>query len=74
MQDDTRSIFNRASCAPREGVFIPRKQVQKMRRARDLKGMYGTTQLLAEFGLILGDAVLAELNGLPTITLPMTTA
>jgi hypothetical protein len=36
MQDDTRSIFNRASCAPREGVFIPRKQVQKMRRARDL--------------------------------------
>jgi hypothetical protein len=36
MQDDTQSIFDRASCAPREGVFIPRKQVQKMRRARDL--------------------------------------
>jgi invasin B len=32
-------------------------------RAAPVKGMYGTTQLLAEFGLILGDAVLAELNG-----------
>jgi hypothetical protein len=36
MSNDTQSALSKAPYAPREGVFIPRKQVQKMRRARDL--------------------------------------
>ncbi|HEY4317740.1 MAG TPA: hypothetical protein VGN04_09060 [Herbaspirillum sp.] len=36
MSSDTPSALSKAPYAPREGVFIPRKQVQKMRRARDL--------------------------------------
>src|ERR1700693_4384693 len=39
MSNDTRQALNPApppSYAAREGVFIPRKQVRKMRRARDL--------------------------------------
>jgi hypothetical protein len=36
MLNDTQSTLNKAPYAPREGVFIPRKQVQKMRRASGL--------------------------------------
>jgi hypothetical protein len=36
MLNDTHSTLNKAPYAPREGVFIPRKQVQKMRRASGL--------------------------------------
>lgn len=36
MSNDIQSVLDKAPYAPREGVFIPRRQVQKMRRARDI--------------------------------------
>ncbi|RXZ38324.1 hypothetical protein D9O50_01920 [Oxalobacteraceae bacterium CAVE-383] len=36
MSNDIQPVLSNAPYAPREGVFIPRKQVRKMRRARDI--------------------------------------